>query len=187
MKLIAGLNKTNEGRIEVDGSTDLVEKRAMISFMDDLSGFDKKTKVSAIVEFYRDNYPDFNADKYAELAEFMKLTTNESYRALSLGNKMKLQITLALSREAKVYLLDEPFNGIDILTREAIIKALVKWFSEDSVILLSTHHPAEIENVVDDLVILKDGKIITHSTPDELREAYGLGIEDYYREVYAHD
>ncbi len=129
-------------------------------------------------------YPDFDCNRAQELMDFMALDNKLRLKSLSTGNRQKFNLVIALSRRAKLYLLDEPLSGVDILAREKIISALIKWFDEDSSILISTHHISEMEAVVDDVVILKDRVIIEHQSADDIRSLHGKNLEGYYRDIY---
>lgn len=129
-------------------------------------------------------YPDFDRQCAQELMDFMGLDGKMKLRSLSAGNHQKFNLVVSLSRKAKLYLLDEPLSGIDILAREKIIAALIKWFDEESTILISTHHISEMEAVVDDVVILKDKVIVEHQSADDIRSLHGKNLESFYREIY---
>ena len=96
----------------------------------------------------------------------------------------KLVIALTLSRETKLYLLDEPLSGIDSMTRKKIISSIIRWKSDDSTILISDHYVTEIASLLDDVVIIKDQTIYEVSSVEDIQEKYHLGIEDYYEKVY---
>lgn len=141
-------------------------------------------RIDRIIRFYEDVYPDFSNEKYNQMAGFLQIDEGLRLSALSKGMKEKLVIGLTLSRDTKVYLLDEPFGGIDSRTRKKIIQSIIKWKSDDAVILVSDHYVSEISSILDEVVIIKDKTIYTHKSTEEIRSKYAEGIEQYYESIY---
>lgn len=184
IKILAALNKRMQGEILINGERLSPITKSQVSYLDELKDFTKSEKLSRIITFYERMYPDFDRQRAQELMDFMVLDGKMKLRSLSAGNRQKFNLVVSLSRKAKLYLLDEPLSGIDILAREKIIAALIKWFDEESTILISTHHISEMEAVVDDVVILKDQVIVEHQSADDIRSLHGKNLEDFYREIY---
>lgn len=114
----------------------------------------------------------------------MNLSETEKIGDLSKGNAEKFSLSMTLARRAKLYLLDEPLSGVDLLSREKIIQSLLQWFDEDSTIIITTHQLREIENIIDEVMFLRDGQIILHESLETIKEAKHKDLEGLYREVY---
>lgn len=184
MRLIAGLNSIPEGVITVDGATNKTTIKQNVSFSDQLAGFNKSTKISEVVKFYENAYSDFSQSKYQEISQYLNLDGTKRLSALSTGTRGKLVIALALSRDTKLYLLDEPMSGIDSMTRRKIINSIIKWKTDDSTIIISDHYVTEIASLLDDVIIIKDETIYEVSSVESIQEKHHLGVEEYYEQVY---
>ncbi|WP_410511450.1 ABC transporter ATP-binding protein [Paenibacillus sp. BR2-3] len=185
MKIIAGLTQPTSGTVSVLGSPVGLESKAVVSFMPDRPLTESWMKVRDALQFYRDFYVDFDNDKAVRMLEFMKLKESDSVKTLSKGMNERLQLTLALSRRASLYLLDEPIGGVDPVARTRILDALVEFYEEDSTILISTHLISDIERIFDDVIFIKEGEIVLHSEVEDLRLREGKSIIELFREVYA--
>ena len=152
--------------------------------MDHLGGFPLSTKIEKIEKFYDTVYPDFDDKRFNELLDFLKLDKTAKISAISKGNKEKLVIALTLSRQVPLYLLDEPFDGIDSMSRKQIINSIIKWKPEHSTIVISDHYVSEISTLLDEIVVIKDETINCHVQTDTIREDKGMEIEDFYESLY---
>lgn len=184
MRLIAGVNSIPEGVITVNGETKKANIKQNVSLSDQLRGFGKNTRVSEVIDFYENVYSDFSQEKYSEISEFLEIDETKRLSALSTGMLGKLVIALTLSRETKLYLLDEPMSGIDSMSRKKIISSIIRWKSDDSTIIISDHYVTEIASLLDDVIIIKDKTIYQVSSVEAIQEKYHLGIEEYYEQVY---
>lgn len=187
MRLIASVAKGERGTIAVNQATRGVERRALVSFSESLQGFRGNDKLSQIRDFYATVYPDFSAKKYLDLITFLQIDDDQKLATLSKGTREKFIIALTLSREAAVYLLDEPFSGIDSMSRKRIISSIIKWKQADATMIISDHYVTEIAALLDEVVIVKDHTIYTHKSSDQIRSEFGLGIEAFYESVYGGD
>nr|WP_216857117.1 ABC transporter ATP-binding protein [Paenibacillus tritici] len=185
MKLIAGLSRPSSGRISVIGVPVGMDSKSLVSFMPDVPVTESWMKVGDALRFQQDFYPDFDQSKALRMLEFMKLRTEDKVRTLSKGMNERLQLTLALSRRARLYLLDEPIGGVDPVARTKILNALMEFYEEDSSILLSTHLVTDIERIFDEVIFLKDGEIVLHHSVEALRQERGKSIDELFREVFA--
>ncbi|MDQ0195655.1 ABC transporter ATP-binding protein [Paenibacillus wynnii] len=185
MKIIAGLIQPTSGSVSVLGTPVGLESKAVVSFMPDCPLTESWMKVSDAIEFYRDFYADFDNDKARRMLEFMKLKESEAVKTLSKGMNERLQLTLTLSRRARLYLLDEPIGGVDPVARTRILDALVEFYEEDSTILISTHLVTDIERIFDDVIFIKEGEIVMHREVEDIRLQQGKSIIELFREVYA--
>ncbi len=184
MRLIAGVAKGAHGEIKIAGETGVPQKKAIVSFSEQLNGFNRNTRIDRILHFYEDVYPDFSDKKYNEMAGFLQIDEGQKLSELSKGMKEKLIIGLTLSRQAKVYLLDEPFGGIDSMSRKKIISSIIRWKDADATIIVSDHYVSEIASILDEVVIIKDQTIFKQEDAEKIRQDYGEGIEEYYEKVY---
>lgn len=183
MRLITGSAK-GKGTIQVNGLASEAERKQAVSFSEQLRGFSSNVKVSRVLAFYETVYGDFEADRFAELADFLQIDTDLKLAALSKGMKEKLVIALTLARRTSLYLLDEPFSGIDSMSRKKIINSIIQWKPENATMVISDHYVSEIAPILDEIVVVKDQTIYTHRKADEVREKFNIGIEAYYESLY---
>ena len=183
MRIISGMAKNYHGTVTISGESNVAERKAHLSFTDGLTGFANSTKIKEIVKFYEIIYQDFDQNQFEQLRQFMKLDSEMRLSEMSKGMREKLIIALAFSRKADLYLLDEPFSGIDAMARKKIINSIILWKPENSTILVSDHFVNEIASMLDEIVIIKDKTIYTHKSTEEIREHH-KSVEDYYEGLY---
>ena len=184
MRIIAGVAKNYKGQIDLAGATKEAERKAKLSFTDGLTGFSDSTKIAQIVRFYATIFQDFDENEFDELRKFMKLDPEMKLSQLSRGMREKLIIALTFARKADLYLLDEPFGGIDAMARKKIINSIILWKDENSTILVSDHFVNEISSLLDEVVIVKDNTVLEHKSADDIRQNH-KSIEEYYESFYA--
>lgn len=183
MRLITG-SAHGKGEITVKDATTASQRKSYVSFTEHLGGFPSGMRIEKLRDFYKNVYPDFDENRFDELLDFSQLDKTSKISALSKGMKEKLIITLTLARKADLYLLDEPFGGIDSMSRKKIISSILKWKSEDSTMIISDHYVTEIAPILDEIVVVKDKTINCHKKTDEIREKSGQSIEDFYESLY---
>ncbi|KRM07965.1 ABC transporter ATP-binding protein [Liquorilactobacillus ghanensis DSM 18630] len=183
MRVISDLNKGYQGKVCLNGVSD-ERRKSLISFSDNLSSFRSKISLNDVIAFYQQGYPDFDLQRVNELLNFMRIDPLQRLGSLSKGNREKFVIALTLARRTRLYLLDEPLSGVDIFSRDKIISSLVKWIDNDSLLLISTHHLSELEQVIDDVLILKDQTMLEYRNVEDIRQQEGLSVEEYYRQTY---
>ena len=183
MRIIAGINKNFLGMVAVDGAQPVEDRKKLISFSDSLSGFKESTKVAKIISFYEYLYDDFDKNKFKQLQKFMRLNENLRLSEMSKGMREKLIIALTFSRQAELYLLDEPFSGIDAMARKKIISSIILWKADEATILISDHFVNEIASMLDEVVVVKDKTIYCHKSTEEIRES-NQSIEEFYENIY---
>ena len=183
MRIIAGINKNFLGMVAVDGAQPVEDRKRLISFSDSLSGFKESTKVAKIINFYEYLYDDFDKNKFKQLQKFMRLNENLRLSEMSKGMREKLIIALTFSRQAELYLLDEPFSGIDAMARKKIISSIILWKADEATILISDHFVNEIASMLDEVVVVKDKTIYCHKSTEEIRES-NQSIEEFYENIY---
>ena len=184
MKLINGLLVPNQGKILVNGFAPGPESKKRVSYLPDASYLPDWMQVQDLVKMFADFYADFDAAKAAEMLQTLKISGTERLKTLSKGTKEKVQLILAMSRRAELYLLDEPIGGVDPAARDYILNTIIGNYSENATVILSTHLIADIEQVLDEAVFLRDGRIMLHKSVDEIRAEDGKSVDDLFREVF---
>lgn len=185
MRIAAGLIRPDSGKVQVLGYTPGVRSKAQVSFMLDKPQFESWMTVGEALDFQRDFFADFNPEKSKRMLEFMKLSRREKTSSLSKGMQERLQLTLALSRQASLYLLDEPIGGVDPVARDHILDALVEFYEEDSSVVVSTHLIADIERIFDEVLMIKDGSLVLQEDVEQIRLTSGKSVDQLFKEVYA--
>ena len=186
MKMAAGLVKPTSGEILYQGNPVGVESRKEIAYMSTEPYFYSWMSVADVGKYYEDFFQDFSMEKYNEMISRMELTGDIKAKKLSSGMMAKLKIAVTMAREAKIYLLDEPLNGIDILAREQIMKSILEAIAPDVTLVISSHLVDELERVADAAVFMKDGQLVEQCMIEELRINRHKSVVDLYREIYGH-
>jgi ABC-2 type transport system ATP-binding protein len=141
-------------------------------------------KIQDAIDIYKDFYVDFDQKKANDLLKFMKLESDMKVNDLSKGMKEKLNLTLVLSRKAKLYILDEPIAGVDPVARDQILDAIINNYEENSSMIITTHLVRDMEKIFDDVVFLSEGDIILNGNAEKLREEKSMQIDDLYKEIF---
>lgn len=184
IKIITGILRETQGEVLIDGNKPGVQTKAIVSYLPDRNFLYNWMDIQEAINFYKDFYKDFDENKAYELLKFMKLDRNMKINALSKGMTEKLNLTLVLSRNAKVYVLDEPIAGVDPVARDQILDAIIKNYNEDSTMLITTHLVRDMESIFDDVVFLKEGEIYMQGNAESLREEKKMQIDDLYKEIF---
>ena len=184
IKLINGLLQPTTGDIVIDGYRPSVETKKIVSYLPDTSYLRENMKIKDTLTLFEDFYNDFSREQAEHLLDDLDLNPNEQLKNLSKGNKEKVQLILVMSRQAKLYILDEPIGGVDPAAREYILRTIINNYREDASVIISTHLIAEIEPILDEIVFLKEGKVILQGNTDDIREEYGKSIDSLFREKY---
>jgi ABC-2 type transport system ATP-binding protein len=185
MKLIAGLSHPSSGSIKIAGASVGLDTKKLVSYMPDVPLTESWMRVEDAIAFQRDFYDDFDKDKANEMLQFMQLHNYDRMNQLSKGMQERLQLTLALSRNASLYMLDEPIGGVDPVARGKILDAIVEYYNPESSMLLATHLLTDIERIFDEVILLKQGKLVLQEEVENIRMKQGKSINDLFKEVYA--
>lgn len=185
IKLINGLLEPTAGSITIKGNRPGVETKRIISYLPERTYLNSWMKVQDLLDFFSDFYTDFNMNRAIEMLANLKIDLGQKLKTMSKGTKEKVQLILVMSREADLYILDEPIGGVDPAARDYIIKTIIKNYSETSTIVIATHLIQEIENICDEVVFLSQGNIVLKGSVDEIREEKGKSIDALFREVFA--
>ena len=184
IKLINDLLKEDSGTIKVEGLELGVETKKLISYLPDKNYLNNNMTVLELLNYFKDFYEDFRIDKAKELIGKLGLDLNQKLKTMSKGTKEKVQLILVMSRKAKLYILDEPIGGIDPAARDYIINTILTNFSNDASLLISTHLISDLEKVLDEVIFLKNGKVVRSGSTDEIRKETNMSINDLFREEF---
>ena len=184
IKLLAGLLTATSGDILIDNKEIGIETKAIVSFLPDRPYFANWMKVHDILAFFADFYRDFSMKKAMEMLKLLNIGVNDRIKTMSKGTKEKLNLVLVMSRAARLYLLDEPIAGVDPAARDYILRTIISNYSEDSSVIITTHHIADVEKILDDVIFLNEGKIELNSAVEDLREEHGKSVDEIFRETY---
>ena len=184
IKLANGLLQPTGGSIKIAGMAPGPDTKALVSYLPDADWLPDWMRVEQLVEMFGDFYADFDPAKASEMLAKLNLSPKAKLKTLSKGNKEKVQLILAMSRNARLYLLDEPIGGVDPAARDYILSTILNNYSRDATVILSTHLIGDIEPILDEAVFLKDGRVFAHRNAEELRETEGMSVDAYFREVF---
>lgn len=184
IKMINGLLTPTEGELLFCGEKIGVESKKHISYLPDQTYLNMNQKVQDILAFFQDFYEDFEVARAYDMLEKLKISPQDRLKTLSKGTKEKVQLVLVMSRRAKLYVLDEPIAGVDPAARDYILNTIISNYEPEASVLIATHLIADIENVLDEIVFLRDGQIACHTSVDEIRDKEGKSVDAYFREVF---
>jgi ABC-2 type transport system ATP-binding protein len=184
LKLANGLLAPSSGTILVNGMVPGPATKKVVSYLPDANYLPNWMSVRQLVGMFADFYPDFDRAKANEMLRDLKIADNERLKHLSKGTKEKVQLILAMSRQAELYLLDEPIGGVDPAARDYILHTILGNYSENASVILSTHLISDIEPVLDEAIFIREGSLVLHKTVDELRESSGTSVDALFREVF---
>ena len=185
MKMAAGLVKPSMGEILYEGNQVGKESKKEIAYMSTEPYFYSWMSVGDVGKYYEDFFEDFSMEKYHQMLERMELTEDMKAKKLSSGMMAKLKIAVTMARKAKVYLLDEPLNGIDLLARDQIMTSILEAMDKDVTLVVSSHLVDELEKIIDYAIFIKNGEVERMGDAEALREESGKSIVDTYKEIYA--
>ncbi len=183
LKILAGLLKPSKGRVLVEGKEFGIYSKSVISYLPDRNIFPMWMKIKDTYNFYRDFF-DFDHKKFRDLLDFFSLKEGLSLKELSKGEMEKLLLSLSLSRRAKIYLLDEPLNGIDPSTRDKIITSILKNYHEESLMIITTHLINEIETIADRTIFLYQGEIVLDENTEKIREERKISVNELFKSMF---
>ena len=184
IKLINGLLVPSDGQIAVNGCAPGVESKKIVSYLPDRDCLPSQIRVKDALTLYSDFYSDFSMERAAKMLDALEIDRHSRLSALSKGTKEKVQLILVMSRDAQLYVLDEPIGGVDPAARDYILRTILTNYSENATILISTHLISDIENVLDHVLFLKAGHLVLNEAVDEVRTKYGKSVDSLFREVF---
>lgn len=184
LKIMAGVLSNYQGQVTVAGHAPGPESKALVSFLPDASFLPDGARVSYCLDLYEDFFKDFDRTKASDLIGFFGLDERMRLKEMSKGMREKVQIALAMSRNARVFLLDEPISGVDPAARQVILDGILRNLSEDSLLVIATHLIHDLEPILDAVVMMRHGKVILSGDADDLRAEHGSSLDQIFRETY---
>lgn len=184
LKLINGLLTPTSGEVLIHGKSPDVESKKMISYLPERTYLDKDMTVEQVIKFFSEFYDNFDAQKARRLLADLELDTKQKLTKMSKGMQEKVQLILVMSRNADLYVLDEPLGGVDPATRDYILDTILSNFSEGASVIISTHLIADIERILDDVIFIDKGEIRLISSADALRDNEKMSIDEIFRREY---
>ena len=184
IKLINDLLTPTSGEILVNGKSVGIESKKVISYLPERTYLNKQMRVYEVLEYFKDFYEDFDIDKAKKLLKDLDLDINEHLSKMSKGMQEKVQLVLVMSRNADLYILDEPLGGVDPATRDYILDTILSNFNENASVIISTHLISDIERILDEVIFIDKGKVILQSDADKLRNKEKSSIDEIFRRMF---
>lgn len=184
IKTAMGFIKPDGGEILIEGFPPSHKSKAVLSYLPDELYFDKNLKISNTVSLFKDFYQDFDAKKASDMIRRLNVLENKKLKQLSKGMLEKVQLSLVMSRSAKLYILDEPLGAVDPAARQFILDTILSKYDREASLLISTHLIQDIEEILDEAIFIKEGKLVLHDTKENIKNQKGLSLNDYFKEVF---
>ena len=184
IKLINGLLTPTEGKVLINGKAPGVETKVEVAYLPDNSYLNTWMTVKQIVDYFVDFYADFREDLAYTMLQRLGISPTTKLKTLSKGNKEKVCLILVMSRNAKLYVLDEPIAGVDPAARDYVISTIINNYNKDATVLISTHLISDIEQILDEAIFIQNGDILLHKSIDDIREEHGKSVDELFREVF---
>ena len=184
IKILNGLLQPTSGSVTINGNEPGVETKKVVAYLPDRNALPDYMTASQLMDIYEDFFEDFDRLKAEAMVDDLGIDRKQTMKKMSKGTKEKLQLCLVMARQAEVYLLDEPIGGVDPATRDYILRTIISNYNENAVVLISTHLISDIESVLDDVVFIRDGRVVLHKAVDEIREEKGESVDKLFREVF---
>lgn len=184
IKLINDLLTPTKGSIKINDNNIGVETKRIVSYLPERTYLNKNMKVIETLDYFEDFYDDFDKKRASKLLKDLNIDINQKLKKMSKGMQEKVQLVLVMSRNASLYILDEPLGGVDPATRDYILDTIIDNFNDERTIIISTHLISDIERILDEVIFIDDGKIILHEQTDKLREKENASIDEIFRRKF---
>lgn len=184
IKLINGLLTPDKGAVTVCGMPPSPETKALVAYLPDSIYLNTWMTVQQIVAYFQEFYADFRPELAKEMLQRLGISPKQRLKTLSKGNKEKVCLILTMSRNAKLYVLDEPIAGVDPAARDYVISTIINNYNPEATVLISTHLIADIEQVLDEVVFIQNGKLLLQRSVEAIREEDGKSVDELFREVF---
>ena len=184
IKLINDLLTPTSGEILINGQKIGVETKKVISYLPERTYLNKQMKVSEVISYFGDFYDNFDSEKAKKLLKDLDLDINQKLTQMSKGMQEKVQLVLVMSRNADLYVLDEPLGGVDPATRDYILDTILSNFNENASVIISTHLISDIEKILDEVIFIDKGQIVLQSDADKLRTKENASIDEIFRRMF---
>ena len=185
IKLINGLLVATEGEITINGIKPGAETKGYVSYLPERTYFQNSMKVKELIDYFSDFYQDFRPERARQMLANLNISEDARLKTLSKGTKEKVQLIMVMSRDAQLYILDEPIAGVDPAARDYILKTIITNYNENATVIISTHLISDIEKILDEVIFIRDGKLLLQETVESIRESKGKSVDAYFREVFA--
>ena len=184
IKLANGLLTPSDGEILIDGEAPGPKSKAIVSYLSDKEYLPDWMSPKQLMDFFEDFYADFERPRAEEMLARLGLDPAQKVKQMSKGTREKVQLILVMSRQAKLYLLDEPIGGVDPATRDYILDTIIRNYTPEAAVVISTHLIADVEQVLDEVIFIQNGQVLLQSSVDSSREEKGKSVDQYFREVF---
>lgn len=184
IKLLNGLLVPTEGHILVNGTAPGVETKKIVSYLPERTYLSPWMKVVDVINYFADFYEDFDKSRAYDMLQRLNINPSDRLRSMSKGTKEKVQLILVMSRRASLYCLDEPIAGVDPAARDYILSTIINNYDENATIIISTHLISDVENVLDDVVFIQNGRIRLVDSVENIRFSQGKSVDTLFREVF---
>ncbi len=184
IKILCGLLRQSSGTATVDGQPMGVHTKSVVSYLPDKMYFADWMKGQDLLNLFDDFYEDFSMEKAISMCHSLNLDPKQKIKSMSKGTKEKLQLILAMSRRAQLYLLDEPIAGVDPAARDYIMNTILTNYNHSGTVIISTHLIDDIERILDEVILLQNGKILRHQNVDDIRASEGKSVDQYFRDLF---
>ena len=185
IKMVNGLLTPTSGTVLINREKPGVNSKKVISYLPERCALPEWMKINDLVNMYKDFFADFSVEKARNMLADLKLDEKKTYKTLSKGNREKVQLILAMARQAELYCLDEPIGGVDPAARDYILRTILQNYNEEAAVLISTHLIQDVESTLDRALFLKEGTLVLNDTVDNIREQRGKSVDALFREVFA--
>ena len=185
IKMMNGLLRPTEGVVLINGCEPGVETKKRVSYLPERTYLEVQRTVGDLLAFFADFYEDFKMDRAMNMLQALQIDSGARLKTLSKGTKEKIQLILVMSRDADLFILDEPIAGVDPAARDYIIRTIITNYNPEASILICTHLISDIENILDDVIFIKNGQLVMQTTVDEIRQKKGKTVDAFFREVFA--
>lgn len=184
LKMINRLLTVPQGQLLIDGKAPGVATKSIVSYLPERTYLNPNRKIHELLDYFADFYEDFDRGRAENMLQKLDLSPQARIKTLSKGSREKVQLVLVMSRRAKLYCLDEPIAGVDPAARDYILNTIINNYDVNATILISTHLIADVENILDEVIFLKDGKIRMHESVDDIRFVKKKSVDELFREVF---
>ncbi|MDY5805933.1 MAG: ABC transporter ATP-binding protein [Lachnospira sp.] len=184
IKILGGVLKPDSGNVTIDGKQIGIDTKRIVSYLPERTYLSPSMKVREAISMFADFYEDFRTERAEEMLNRLNINLNDTIKSLSKGTREKVQLVLVMSRDALVYLLDEPMGGVDPAAREYILKTILSNYNENACVIISTHLISDVEKVLDQVLFIQNGNVILNSTVDEIRDEKKESVDALFREVF---
>ena len=184
IKLANGLLTPTAGQILVDGKAPGAQTHAEVSYLPERTCIPLWMSTRRLLDFYQDFYADFRRERAEEMLAHLNIRMDQTIKQMSKGTREKVQLIMVMSRAAKLYLLDEPIGGVDPATRDYILNTIISNYDPDAAVIISTHLIADVEQVLDEVIFVNQGRVVLQSSVDAIREEKGMSVDALFREVF---